>query len=192
MTNSDYQKIVEITKEMTGTWRRSRGIAPDVVADKMDRAMFGWINDLTEALSIWIDKGQNMSDGELILAWVNLGSLVECWFRFFYCAYYEDYSNNPKMKRNVALEPDDKDMSFEDLKQYSNGILWGNPRDTLYRWVDKVQKYRNAIHAFHFRNIGTSSEFILDIGCYLSFIEEITSSLPPIEDYMRELLSDCQ
>ena len=73
-----------------------------------------------------------MTDGELILAWTNLGALVECWLRFFYCVYYEDYMKNPKLgKKGKPLEPDDKAMSFDYLIQYSKGILWDNLQDPL-------------------------------------------------------------
>lgn len=105
MTESYLRHIQILTKDITDSWSESRGIAPDSVADKVDTAMFDWMNDLTGTLGIWIDKGLDMTDGELILAHANLGSLVECWLRFFYCAFYEDYVRNPYMKMEKASIP---------------------------------------------------------------------------------------
>jgi len=56
--------------------------------------MLDWMSQLTQCLSIWIDKGLDMTDGELILARTNLGSIVECWLKFFYYVYYDDYQKN--------------------------------------------------------------------------------------------------
>lgn len=189
MTESILQQIQALTRDITDSWGESRGIAPDSVADKMDSAMFRWINDLTDTLGIWIDKGLAMSDGELILAQTNLGSLVEFWLRFFYCVYYEDYIRSPRMKQGKPLDPDDRDMSFDYLRQYGVGTLWDNRNDPLHVWVEKIQHRRNAIHAFKYREIGSPADFLLDIEQYLGFIEAISNRLPPIEECKIELLS---
>lgn len=189
MAESTLQQIQVLTRDITDSWSESRGIAPDSVADKMDSAMFGWLNDLTDTLGIWIDKGLAMSDGELILAQTNLGSLVECWLRFFYCVYYEDYIRNPRMKRGKPLDPDDRDMSFDCLRQYGVGTLWDNRNDPLHTWVEKIQQRRNAIHAFKYREIGSPADFLLDIDQYLGFIEAMSNRLPPIEECKTELPS---
>lgn len=88
-----------------------------------------------------------MTEGELILAWTNLGTIMESWLKIFYCVYYEDYLKNPKKdKKNKIAEPDD--MTIESLKSYSIGILWNNKKSEWYCWVEKVQQRRNAIHSF--------------------------------------------
>ena len=191
MNKNIFLQIQELSKNIANSWRMSRGIAPDTVANKMDLAMFDWMCELTDALEIWINKGCSMSDGELILARTNLGSLVEFWLRFFYCVYYEDYIKNPFAKKGKVLDPDDRDMSFEYLKQHSLGILWDDTQDPVCQWVEKIQHYRNAIHSFRFRAIGTPNDFLFDIEKYLEFIEMIIGRLPPIEEYRIELLSDC-
>ena len=97
-----YEELKQITHHTEVVWKNSRGIAPDSVADKLDEAMLNWITQLTEALSIWIDKDINLTEGELILARTNLGALTECWLKFFYCVYYEDYLKNPKLDRKKS------------------------------------------------------------------------------------------
>ena len=146
MDDGSLEQIRSKTKATIQSWSETCGLAPEGVTDKFDAAMLNWMNDLTDSLDIWIAKSLDMTDGELILAWTNLGALVECWLRFFYCAYYEDYMKSPKLgKKGKPLEPDDKAMTFDYLIQYSKGILWDSLQDPLYLWVYQIQHYRNAI-----------------------------------------------
>lgn len=163
-------------------WKESRGVAPDSVADKMDDAMLSWMSELTDTLKIWIDKSVSMTDGELILARTNMGALVESWLKFFYCVFYEDYIQNPKMIKGKMVEPNN--MKFDDLKNFSTGILWDDKNSSMYLWVDKIQHYRNAVHAFNYRNIGTAIEFMEDMDEFYKFVEHILNHIPSIENYI--------
>ena len=44
-----YEKLKQITHHTEVVWKNSRGVAPDSVADKLDKAMLNWITQLTEA-----------------------------------------------------------------------------------------------------------------------------------------------
>ena len=46
--------------------------------------------------------------------------------------------------------------SFDDLKNFSSGKLWVDAKSLDYLLVDSVQKKRNAIHLFRYRDIGTT------------------------------------
>ena len=165
-------------------WKDIHGIATEATAQKLDIAMLDWMSSLTDSLQIWIDKGLFMTDGELILARTNLGALVESWLKLFYCVYYEDYLRNPKTgKKGKMIEPEE--LSFETLKNFSVGILWDDQQNKEYIWVDKVQHYRNAIHSFKWREIGTAVEFIDDISVFCDFVDNILNHFPPIEDYIE-------
>lgn len=166
-------------------WKDVHGIAPDNAAKKLDIAMLDWQSELTKTLKIWIDKGLNMTVGELILARANLGAVVESWLRFFYCVFYDDYINQPmKNKKGQILEPE-KDMRFEDLKKFSTGILWDDENSKDYIWVDSIQKKRNAIHSFTYKDIGTPLDFLLDVDYLCEFVDMILNHLPPVEDYIE-------
>ena len=166
-------------------WKDVHGIAPDNAAKKLDIAMLDWQSELTKTLKIWIDKGLNMTVGELILARANLGAVVESWLRFFYCVFYDDYINQPmKNKKGQILEPE-KDMRFEDLKKFSTGILWDDEKSKDYLWVDSIQKKRNAIHSFTYKDIGTPLDFLLDVDYLCEFVDMILNHLPPVEDYIE-------
>ena len=179
-----YNKLLEITKSTMALWKESWGIAPYSVSERLDKAMLDWNMELTEALSIWIDKGFTMSTGELILARVNLGNIVEFWLKFFYSVYYEDYLNDPQLCKKGIVEPES--MSLEKLKNYSQEILWEDSTSKGYLWVDSVQKKRNAIHSFLFRDIGTVAEFFADIDSLYEFVKDIVDRLPPLEDLISD------
>lgn len=164
------------TSAIMREWKNAYGWAPDSTANKLDNAMLEWIVELTECLRIWFDKGNFMTNGELILARANMGSLVECWLKFFYCVYYEDYCENPKYdKKGKIVEPNR--MIFEALKQFSRGILWST-NDKWDNWVERIQKQRNAIHAFDFKEIGNNNDFLEDIDLYGEYINLIIKRLP--------------
>lgn len=168
--------ICKLTRKTMTEWENAFGYAPYSAACKIDEAMLTWIIQLTDCLKIWTGKGATMTDGELILAKTNLGALIENWLKFFYCVYYEDYLRNPLTKNNgYIVEPNN--MRFEQLKIFSRGRLWeqGHSWDI---WVEKMQQHRNAIHAFNFRDIGTSIDFLKNVDEFYSFIELIDKRLP--------------
>ena len=182
---SDFEVLMIQTKNISLIWKDVHGIASCDVANKLDIAMLDWQYELTESLKIWIDKGLKMTTGELILARANLGAVVESWLRFFYCVFYDDYMKQPKVnKKGHVLEPE-KDLRFEDLKTFSTGILWDDENSDDYKWVDSVQKKRNAIHSFTYKDIGTPLDFLHDV-CYLcKFVDMILNHLPPVEEYIE-------
>lgn len=191
-TDITFNAIRTLTRNTVEIWSKSRGIAPDSVSDKMDAAMFDWMLSLTDALNIWLNKGEAMTAGELILARVNLGSLVECWLRLFYCAYYPDYCKHPILTGKKRIKEPEKKPTFEELKNYSVGILWSGRYDPEYIWVSHIQDCRNAIHAFSYRDIGDPVSFIEDVDVYLTYIENISNRLPPLEDCLLGYLAEMQ
>lgn len=187
MENEIYNRILQETNYQVKIWRRSKGIAPKEVIEKLDKAMLNWLIELTETLKIWLDRKETISDGELILARANLGAVVEGWLKFFYSVYYVDFCKNPlKNKRDKQIEPEK--MSFEDLKQFSTGILWENRNSDYYKWVTSIQEKRNAIHSFNFREIGDFNLFILDLEKLEDFIYYISNRMPPLEDIMSDAI----
>lgn len=181
---SRYDALTIITNNEALLWKQSRGYAPDSAADKLDEAMLEWQSELTQALKIWIDKGLAMTTGELILARANLGAVVESWLKFFYSVYYEDYCKSPiTNNKGKMIEPEK--ASFDNLKDFSNGKLWDNANSSEYAWVDSVQKKRNAIHSFRYRDIGTTKEFLDDIDHLYDFVDNVLSHFPPLEDHIE-------
>ena len=182
---SSFDNLTIQTYNTALIWKDVHGIAPDNAAKKLDIAMLDWQSELTNTLKIWVEKGIDMTVGELILARAILGAVVELWLRLFYCAFYDDYINQPmKNKKGQILEPEN-DMRFEDLKKFSTGILWDDEKSKDYLWVDSIQKKRNAIHSFTYKDIGTPLYFLLDVDYLCEFVDMILTHLPPVEDYIE-------
>lgn len=89
MSKGRFSKLVQQTNNITLIWKDIYGMAPKHTAAKLNKAMLEWQLELTKTLKLWIDKGLNMTVGELILARANLGAVVESWLKFFYCVYYD-------------------------------------------------------------------------------------------------------
>jgi len=169
-------EIKTFTDKIVADWKNHDGWAPKSVSLKLDKAMFDWIIDLTDCLGIWVDKRKHLSDGELILAYTNFGSLVENWLKLFYCIYYESYKENPIKRGSNIIEPN-KTM-LQSLKEFSVGKLWEKD-DDWYNWIEHIQHRRNSIHSFNYRDIGDTQAFFEDLKKYKEFIEFVNNHFPP-------------
>ena len=179
----DYDRMKVLTQNFIVLWKHTNGIAPISVERKFAQAMLEWMGSLTDTLDLWLKNVDTMSKGELILARVNLGALVECWLKLFYCAYYEDYLDNPlkknKKKKEEIIEPEK--LRFEQLKIYGVGKLY--EKDSVrYNWINTVQDKRNAVHIFQYKDIGTPELFVDDVVEYCKFVNDMYFSFPSIED----------
>ena len=97
---NSYESLVIETNRIMDLWKNSRGFAPVDTAYKLEKAMLDLHFEMTKSLGIWIKKGLSMTKGELVLARVNIGAIVESWLKFFYCIYYHDYIESYKEKGN--------------------------------------------------------------------------------------------
>ena len=73
---SSFDTLTILTNDTMLIWKDHR-FALHNAASKLDLAMLNWLRELTETLKIWIEKGLDMTEGELILARANLGAVVE-------------------------------------------------------------------------------------------------------------------
>lgn len=77
------------TREIMDFWQHnSLGWAPADVSEIFANSVLERQSSLAETLSIWL---QVNSEGELILAWANLGAQVEGLMKLFLCVYLHDY-----------------------------------------------------------------------------------------------------
>lgn len=52
-----------------------------------NKIMLDWQVSLTDSLEYWISLGDNISTGDLILARINIGILIETWLKIFFTIY---------------------------------------------------------------------------------------------------------
>lgn len=65
MSITKYEEIKIRTKNNEILWKNIHGIATEDTANIMDKAMLNWLTELTNTLEIWINKGLNLTTGEL-------------------------------------------------------------------------------------------------------------------------------
>lgn len=183
------RSIATRTEEMMGFWKSAKGWAPVEAAGLLSRSMLEWQSSLSEALEMWLDC---QTDGQLILAWANLGALVEGQLKLFLSVFYKDYLKPAQVgviKRGTKLDPDG--CGLNDLRQFFAKEVWREEFDWDV-WIKHVQERRNSIHAFKHRDIGTFAEWRNDLRLHLGFIHDLDSRLPyPENGSYRDFTDEC-
>ncbi len=171
-------------------WANSDDWAPVAAASLLGESRLDWQASFSESLRLWIREPANaLSPAELILAWTNLGSLIEGTIKTLLSVYYETYeadidslkkANAYDKANQMAHSPDG--LGLEKLRIYcKKRELIGAAGDEL---VELVQKRRNAIHAFKDRPIGDDIEFQAAVRGYLALLRTVNDRLPyPDEMY---------
>jgi hypothetical protein len=168
--------IVAMNRGLAEFWSNSEGWAPLSAAQLLSNARLDWQTSLSEALAMWcVPVRSALSDGELILAWANLRSLVEGTLKLFLSVHHQDYlfDTSAVQKRGKVVQPDE--IQLEALRTFfvSAKLL---PRH--HQFIQLVQQRGNAIHSFKNRELGNASEFTSAVVSYLSLVKDVDSSLP--------------
>ena len=137
---------------------------------------------LTETLGIWTDKDE-LTDGEIILAWVNLGALVEGTLKLFLSVYYVDFQNDIEgLKSANAYDHKKATHKSPDVLHLETLRVYVKKKEIIdvshHSFIEFVQKRRNAIHAFKVRDIGNRTEFLKAVEAYYDLICDIEMRLP--------------
>lgn len=173
-------RIAALTRSIMDFWADG-GWAQSEAANLLDRSMLHWQSSLAESLSHWLDSE---SDGDLILAWANLGALVEGQLKLFLCVYYHDYATDMDgiRRRGQRIEPDGSQL--EELRQFFEKRIWNVGPDWT-PFVQLVQQRRNAVHAFQHREVGSFAEWTDALRLHLSFVRDLGGSLPVPEECFK-------
>ncbi len=171
-------RIIKLNDGLRYFWTKSDGWTPIEAAQLLSKSRLDWQVSLSRSLKIWLeDPLPNENDGRLILAWANLGSLVEGTMKLFLSVYYENYKKDIVMIKKSENFKDPDTLSLEPMRVFFNQKIWcsGDNWDT---WISYIQQRRNAIHAYKNREIGTFDDFTKDIRIYFDFLKDINSRLP--------------
>jgi len=168
-------RIETLTTRMMYFWKSANGWAPVKAAGLLSKSKLEWQASLSTSLRLWVSAS---SDGDLILAWANLGALVEGQLMLFLSVYYNDYSVDAdaiRDRRGNPIAPESSEM--EPLRQFFVKRIWtiGSDWDSYIR---RIQQRRNAIHAFRTRDIGTFEDWRNELPFHLSFVRDINSRIP--------------
>ena len=170
-------EIVQKNSALDAFWKNAAGWAPPEVSDLLEKSRLDRQVALSRCLTLW--KGpfdEELRDGMLILAWANLGSLVEGTLKLFLAVWYHTYEiDEESPRRRGKLIPPDE-LTLEKLRQFfvKKKLLSSD----WAKFVTTVQSRRNAIHSFKNRAIGDHQEFFAALCEYRDFIDDIDAGLP--------------
>jgi len=174
--NKTIDKIISYNSQLAKFWSKSHGWAPVEAADLMSKSRLDRQVDLSKCLKLWFES-DNLDDGKLILAWTNLGCLVEGNLKLFLSVYFNDYKEDIhaiKNRKGKLIEPDS--LALEKLKQF-----FDKKNLLTKKWLDfiaVIQSRRNAIHAFKDRDIGDFEELKKYVELYNEFIRDFNLPYP--------------
>ncbi|MDO6481995.1 hypothetical protein [Shimia thalassica] len=176
------EKIISLNNKLSAFWASAHGWAPEDAANLLSKSRLDWQVSLSETLHLWFDCDQ-MTDGELILAWANLGALLEGTLKLFFSIYYSDFqtdiealkkANAYDHKKQTHKEPDG--LTLEVLRRYViEKDLFVEAHREMFQLV---QSRRNAIHAYKDRELGTVNEFRDSVRGYMKFLTDVDLSVP--------------
>jgi hypothetical protein len=177
-------RIEARNRNLAKFWDTASGWAPIEAAGLLSKSRLDWQVSLSRSLRLWIPAPPDRpEDGELILAWANLGSLTEGTMKLFLAVYYRDDQNDIDglkaakayhHKKQAPLSPDG--LSLDVMRAYfKNKELSGTEFDA---YVELVQQRRNAIDAYKDRPIGDDQEFRSAVLSYLMMLRAVNSQLP--------------
>ena len=171
-------RIVGVLEEMRALWSSAHGWAPDRAANLLSRSRLDRQVSLAQCLHRWLPEadGAEMTEGELILAWANLGAVVEGSLKTLLCVHLEDFASDPEapQDRRGRVVPPDR-LGLERLRHFLV------KRDLLpehHDYIEDVQQRRNAIHAFEHREIGSTADFEVALRQGLKMLTDLDEYLP--------------
>jgi hypothetical protein len=183
-------RIEALNRGIATFWSKCDGWAPVTAAGLLGKSRLDWQASLSGSLRLWIrEPADALTPAELILAWTNLGSLIEGTIKTLLSVFYEIYkadienlkkANAYDKAKQQARAPDG--LGLEQLRNYCKAQhLLGDAGDKL---VELVQQRRNATHAFKDRPIGDGAEFQEGVRSYLELLRTVARKLPyPDEIY---------
>lgn len=176
------EKIVAKNQAIAHFWSEAYDWAPIEAANLLSKSRLDWQVSLSRTLNLWFpdpfEVDEQTEDGRLILAWANLGALVEGTMKWFLSVYYETYKTDVDAitsRKGKLIDPDE--VKLEPLRIFFGKSIWTAAED-YDPWVKRVQARRNAIHAYRTRDIGTFEEFEGDVRTYLEFLKSLDLRVP--------------
>ena len=167
-------ELIDYTENFVTDWQNVHGFAPKDTADAMDKVILKNILDMTKTLSIWFDKNE-LSDGEKILAAINIGALAEAWLRILLIIWLRDYNNSQyKTKKYDCL-------TFEkviDFYKKENVLYRTDPN--IFTWLDDIRRSRNTVHLCSENKIYNDFDLIKDFNLLCDLVDNISDQIPPM------------
>jgi len=176
-------RIVTLNDGLRQFWRNVVGWASIEAAQLLSKSRLDLQVSLSLCLKIWISESfQDNKNGSLILAWANLGSLVEGTMKLFLSVFYTDYKSDVEAIKNKGKIVDPDGLRLESMRHFFRKRIWSEDWD---EWIHHLQNRRNFIHAYKCKDIGTFDEFFSNVRIYLKFLRYMNNRLPYPEDFYK-------
>lgn len=181
--------IQRFTETLENNYTNLEGWAPDSSVEWLTENRLIKMNSLAKNLNFTLNIeliNSNLIEGRLILAWSHLGSLAEMSLQVMLGIFYEDFEEESYRPTYRGRELDlDEINFFKLLKFLETTNFWNdNEKDYWINWLHNLRKYRNTIHAFEDKDLGTwdkVQEYTMILG---TLLQNFHHRLPPIpSDY---------
>src|SRR3546814_682423 len=98
-------RVEALNQGIAKFWSKSDGWAPVAAAGLLGKSRLDWQASLSGSLRLWMREPPNaLTPAELILAWANLGSLVEGTIKTLLSVWYETYKADIEIGRASCRE----------------------------------------------------------------------------------------
>ncbi len=170
--------IIALNERIRSFWQeRAGGWAPRKAASLLEKSRLDRLVSLSHTLRLWTEPCPDAEDeGRLILAWANLGILVEGTMTWFLCVWEDAYARNPMQSRK-GFDLDPNRLTFEEMTRFYRQHVWATGEE-WDEWVTLVRDRRNAVHAFNHRELGTWDEFWQAVARYREFVDDLDARVP--------------
>lgn len=179
------RSIQEKTSEQARFWGKAKGWAPKEAAALLSSIRLEQYASLAlnlDATMLGRSKSAKHDSGRLIIAWAQLGSLVECTLQLVLGVHLKNYMQDP----NKILDRRDPkklimphEITLEGLRVFFDKSVWDKDEKLAWNpWILDVQYHRNAIHALKARNMGTWSDLKKAVITYHEFLYDTDGRLP--------------
>ena len=172
-------EIIQLTEKMCSIVNNGAGWLSKESMNLLKISRLDWHLSLTRNLEYWIENDfQDEEFAKLILAWTNLGAIVEGSLKLILSIFKYDYQKDTDAYQNnngELIKPDV--LPLEKLRIFCDGKIWKTNKERN-DWILKIQQYRNSIHAYKNRSIGTFDEFYQDLEHYLNLLIAIDERIP--------------
>lgn len=176
------ERIISLNRGICWFWGQAHGWAPAEAAQLLSKSRLDRQVSLSHCLKLWLlSPPDGGASGQLILGWVNLGSLVEGSLKLFLSVWYEAYKQDVDAIRRQDRLQDPDGLRLEPLRVFFRKRIWDAEFDG---WVQHIQCRRNALHAYQDKDIGSSEELQTYMRRYLDILRYVNFRLPyPDEVY---------
>lgn len=186
-TDEVVKRIITLNTNLSVFWgEMAEGWADEETSEALSAARLDVMVSFSHRLNdLFRTVPPEEETAHLISSWVTLGSLVESSLALFFTVYRNNYMENPvtsRRKKDFGAPLETHDVSFEDFRcLMSKHELVSQD---LIVWIQSIQQYRNAIHFFKDRKIGTREDIEKSLKQYLELLRSLNERMPyPDEIY---------